>query len=112
MLAAVAVYSVLNLVIHTFVQPRFVGNSVALSTTVAFLSLAVWAFVLGPLGALLAVPMTLLVRALFIDPDPRARWTSALISSIPQGAPAPIHPRSAATRSGRGSPPHPGPEPT
>jgi hypothetical protein len=44
--------------------------------------------VLGPLGALLAVPMTLLVRALFIDPDPQAGWTSALISSTPQAAPA------------------------
>jgi AI-2 transport protein TqsA len=89
MLAVVAVYSVLNLVIQTFIQPRFVGDSVGLSTTVAFLSLAVWTFVLGPLGALLAVPMTLLVRALFLDPDPRTRWTAALISSNPQGAPAP-----------------------
>jgi predicted PurR-regulated permease PerM len=90
MLAVVAVYSVLNLVIQTFIQPRFVGESVGLSTTVAFLSLAVWAFVLGPLGALLAVPMTLLVRAVFLDPDPRARWTSALISSTPQPAPTPV----------------------
>jgi AI-2 transport protein TqsA len=89
MLAVVAVYSVLNLVIQTFLQPRFVGESVGLSTTVAFLSLAVWAFVLGPLGALLAVPMTLLVRALFLDPDPRAQWTSALIATSP---PAPLPP--------------------
>jgi AI-2 transport protein TqsA len=113
MLAVVAVYSVFNLVIQTFIQPRFVGDSVGLSTTVAFLSLAVWAFVLGPIGALLAVPMTLLVRALFIDPDPGARWTSALISSTPQGAPAPHppppgRPRPAVDEAGA---PHPGPEP-
>ncbi|HEY6746945.1 MAG TPA: AI-2E family transporter [Mycobacteriales bacterium] len=86
MLAVLAVYSVLNLVIQTIIQPRFVGESVGLSTTVAFLSLAVWAFLLGPLGALLAVPMTLLVRALFLDPDPTARWTAALISSTPPAA--------------------------
>lgn len=92
MLAVLVVYSLLNVVIQTFIQPRFVGESVGLSTTMAFLSLAVWAFVLGPLGALLAVPMTLLVRALFLDPDPRARWTSALISSTPHGAPAPLPP--------------------
>lgn len=88
MLAVIAVYSGLNLVIQTFIQPRFVGESVGLSTTVAFLSLAVWTFVLGPLGALLAVPMTLLVRALLLEPDPRTRWTSALISSTPRPAPA------------------------
>jgi predicted PurR-regulated permease PerM len=92
MLAVLAVYSVLNLVIQTFIQPRFVGESVGLSTTVAFLSLAVWAFLLGPLGALLAVPMTLLVRALFVDPDPSARWTAALISSVPPAAPAALPP--------------------
>jgi predicted PurR-regulated permease PerM len=89
MLVVVAVYSVLNLVIQTFIQPRYVGESVGLSTTVAFLSLAVWTFVLGPLGALLAVPMTLLVRAILLDPDPRAQWTSALISTTPQPVPAP-----------------------
>ena len=33
--------------------------------------------------ALLAVPMTLLVRALFLDPDPRAAWVSPLISTTP-----------------------------
>jgi AI-2 transport protein TqsA len=92
MLAVVAVYSGLNLVIQTFIQPRFVGDSVGLSTTVAFLSLAVWAFVLGPLGALLAVPMTLLVRAVFIDSDPRAAWAAPLIDAQvepPEPDPAP-----------------------
>jgi predicted PurR-regulated permease PerM len=81
MLAVIAVYCVFNVVIQTFIQPRFVGESVGLSTTLAFLSLAVWAFVLGPIGALLAVPMTLLVRALLIDADPKARWVAVLISS-------------------------------
>jgi hypothetical protein len=46
-----------------------------------FLSLVVWTFLLGPLGALLAVPMTLLVRALLLDPDGRLAWVSPLIST-------------------------------
>ena len=37
------------------------------------MSLVVWAFLLGALGALLAVPMTLLLRAFFLDADRRAR---------------------------------------
>ena len=89
MLAVLAVYSLLNVVIQTFIQPRFVGDSVGLSTTVAFLSLAVWTFILGPLGALLAVPMTLLIRALFLDPDPHTQWTTALIATNPQPTPPP-----------------------
>lgn len=81
MLAVIVVYSVLNVVIQSFIQPRFVGDAVGLSPTVTFMSLAVWAFLLGPIGALLAVPMTLLVRALLIDPDPAAGWASMLIGS-------------------------------
>jgi predicted PurR-regulated permease PerM len=33
----------------------------------------------GPIGAILAVPLTLLVKALIIDSDPRAAWAEALI---------------------------------
>jgi predicted PurR-regulated permease PerM len=75
------VYCVLNLVIQTFIQPRVVGDAVGLGTSVTFLSLAVWTFLLGGLGALLAVPITLLIRAVLIDADPAARWSLLLIGS-------------------------------
>ena len=81
MVLVLVVYSVLNVTIQTFIQPRFVGNSVGLSAEVTFLSLVVWTFLLGPLGALLAVPMTPLVRAFFIDADPRAAWLAPLIDA-------------------------------
>jgi predicted PurR-regulated permease PerM len=81
MLAVVVVYCVLNLVIQTFIQPRVVGDAVGLGTSVTFLSLAVWTFLLGGLGALLAVPITLLIRAVLIDADPAARWSLLLIGS-------------------------------
>jgi predicted PurR-regulated permease PerM len=79
----VIVYSCLNVVIQTFIQPRYVGATVGLSAEMTFLSLVVWTFLLGALGALLAVPMTLLVRALLLDPDSRAAWVSPLISTTP-----------------------------
>jgi predicted PurR-regulated permease PerM len=82
-LTVVLVYSGINVVIQTFIQPRYVGATVGLSAEMTFLSLVVWTFLLGPLGALLAVPMTLLVRALLIDPDARAAWVSPLISTTP-----------------------------
>ena len=43
------------------------------------MSVVFWAWVLGPIGAILAVPLTLLVKALIIDSDPRAAWAEALI---------------------------------
>ena len=62
-LAVVAVYSVINLVIQTVIQPKIVGDAVGLSTSLTFLSLVFWAWVLGALGALLAIPLSLLVKA-------------------------------------------------
>jgi len=94
MLVVILVYSVLNVTIQTFIQPRFVGNTVGLSAEMTYMSLVVWAFLLGALGALLAVPMTLLLRAFFIDADPRAAWAAPLIDAqvdFPEPAPDP-HP--------------------
>ena len=82
LIAVVVVYGVLNFVLQSLVQPRFIGNAVGLSSTITFLSLILWAWVLGPIGAVLAIPLTLLVKAILVDPDPRARWVNAMIGSL------------------------------
>ncbi|MDH3680728.1 MAG: AI-2E family transporter [Acidimicrobiia bacterium] len=76
----IVIYSVINVVIQSVIQPKFVGDAVGLSATLTFLSLIFWSWVIGPLGALLAVPLTLLAKALLIDIDPAARWATALIT--------------------------------
>ena len=83
MLWVIVAYAVINYVIQSIIQPRFVGNAVDISVTMTVLALAFWGWVLGPLGAFLAVPLTLLVRAVFIDIDPATRWLDALIGSRP-----------------------------
>ena len=89
MLLVILAYSVLNVTIQTFIQPRIVGNSVGLSAEITFLSLVVWTFLLGALGALLAVPMTLLLRAIFIDADSRTSWVAPLIDAKVEDEPPP-----------------------
>jgi predicted PurR-regulated permease PerM len=76
----VVLYSVVNFVIQSIIQPKIVGDAVGLSATVSFLSLVFWAWVLGPVGALLAVPLSLLAKALLIDADPSTRWIGPLVS--------------------------------
>jgi len=76
-------YSVLNVVIQVIIQPRVTGGAVGITATVAVLSLLLWAVVLGPLGAILAIPATLLLKTLFIDIDPKARWVNTLIAANP-----------------------------
>lgn len=87
MIAVIVVYSLINVIIQSVIQPRYVGDKVGLSGTITMLSLVFWAWVLGAMGALLAVPLTLLVRALLIDADPESRWALPLISGKVEVAP-------------------------
>jgi AI-2 transport protein TqsA len=81
MIAVIVAYCVVNFVLQSLIQPKFVGDSVGLATTVTFLSLAFWTFVVGPIGAILAVPLTLLAKALLLSTDPDLKWAELLISS-------------------------------
>jgi AI-2 transport protein TqsA len=85
MIAVIVVYSVINFVIQSVIQPRVVGDTVGLSAMLTFLSLVFWTWVVGPLGALLAVPLTLLTKALLVEADPGTRWALPLISGKPEG---------------------------
>ena len=81
----IVAYSVINVMIQSLLQPKFVGDAVGLSMTLTFLSLVFWTFVIGPLGALLAVPLSLFVKALLVDADPDSRWLDSLIAPRQQG---------------------------
>jgi AI-2 transport protein TqsA len=81
MLIVIVVYCVINFVVQSLIQPRFIGDAVGLSITLTFLALFFWAWLLGALGAILAIPLTLLAKALLVDVDPRAKWADALTRS-------------------------------
>lgn len=80
MIAVLVIYSVLNVVVQTIIQPKIVGDAVGLSTTVTMLSLVFWAYALGGMGALLAVPLTLFAKAMLVDADPRSQWLNPLLT--------------------------------
>jgi predicted PurR-regulated permease PerM len=80
MLLVIVAYTVINAVIQSGIQPKIVGDSVGLSGTLSFLSLIFWAFVLGAWGALLAIPLTLFVKAMLVDMDVSSRWVVPLLS--------------------------------
>ena len=83
MITVIIVYCVLNFVIQSVLQPKFVGDAVGLTTTVSFLSLIVWAYLLGPIGAILAIPASLLCKALLVDVDPDAKWLQLFLGDEP-----------------------------
>jgi AI-2 transport protein TqsA len=80
MLAVIAVYCVINVIIQSVIQPKVVGDVVGLTATLSFVSLIFWTWVIGPLGAILAIPLSVLAKAVLLDMDPRAHWLSVLVS--------------------------------
>ncbi|GAY08070.1 hypothetical protein TOK_6263 [Pseudonocardia sp. N23] len=87
MIIVVVAYVIINFVIQSVIQPKFLSDAVNLSLTLTFLSLVFWSFAIGPLGAVLAIPLTLLAKALLLDADPDTRWISGLLSSGPAPEP-------------------------
>lgn len=82
----VVIYCVVNLVMQSFIQPKFTGDAVGLTPTVTFLSLVFWSAIAGPLGAILAVPLTLAVKAFLVDADPRMAWLSTFLTTADSDA--------------------------
>ena len=63
-------YLVVNVVVGSIIEPRFMGRGLGLSALVAFLTLVFWGWVIGPVGMSLSVPLTMMIEtALDFPPD-------------------------------------------
>jgi len=69
-----------NVLIGSVVEPRVMGKGIGLSVLVVFLSLAFWGWVLGPVGMLLSVPLTMVVK-IALSGSESTKWLSILLGS-------------------------------
>lgn len=81
-IAVLVLYGVINSVIQSVIQPRIVGGAVALSQSLTFFSVLLWSLLIGPMGAILAIPLSLLARAILIDSNPSAWWLRPLVGDF------------------------------
>ncbi len=77
-LIATATYVAINIVMGSFIEPRFMGRSLGLSTLVVFVSLVVWGWLLGPVGMLLSVPLTMTAK-IALEANPASAWIAHLL---------------------------------
>jgi predicted PurR-regulated permease PerM len=73
-------YVMINLLIGILIEPRWAGQATDLSPSVVVLSMVFWGFVLGPIGALVSVPLTIIVRITAAQ-SKEWGWLAMLLSS-------------------------------
>lgn len=78
-LLVLALYVAVNTAIGSIIEPRLMGTSLGISPLIVLVSLLIWGYVFGPIGMLLAVPLTMIAK-LALDASPETRWAGILMS--------------------------------
>ena len=68
----------INITIENVVEPGYTGRRLQLSPTIVFMSFFLWAWLLGPVGALLSMPITVMLMLAF-QSDDSTRWLAQII---------------------------------
>jgi len=79
-------YVVVNTLFGNILEPSLMGRRLGLSTLVVILSLLFWGWAWGPLGALLSVPLTVIVK-IWLENTQDLRWVAILLDKSPPKAP-------------------------
>ena len=88
-LLVLVAFGVLNTVVYNVLQPKWAGESLNVSPVVVIVSLFLWGIVLGAMGALLAMPLTMMAITLLESSD-QTRWLAALMRArAPRPSPGP-----------------------
>lgn len=71
-------YVGINITIGNFLEPRVMGDGMGLSPLIVVTSLVFWGWILGPVGMVLAVPLTVILR-IMLGSQPSTQWAAVLL---------------------------------
>ena len=79
-------YVGINIAIGNFLEPRVMGEGMGLSPLIVVASLVFWGWILGPVGMVLAVPLTVILR-ITLGGQPSTRWVAVLLGpAVPKSS--------------------------
>ena len=71
-------FVVVNFLMGSAIEPRWMGRGLNLSPLVVFISLVLWGWVLGPVGMLLSIPLTIMIK-IALETQKDTRWISIML---------------------------------
>ena len=75
------IYALINNFFDIVVSPRFLSKGLDLSVLVTFLAVIIWTWIFGPIGAFMALPLTVMVKKLLLEPFPQTQLVASLLGS-------------------------------
>ena len=73
-------FVVVNLIMGNVLEPRWMGRGLNLSPLVVFVSLVLWGWVLGPVGMLLSIPLTIMLK-IALESQDETRWIGVMMGA-------------------------------
>ena len=73
-------FVVVNMVMGNVIEPRWMGRGLNLSPLVVFVSLVLWGWVLGPVGMLLSIPLTIMLK-IALEHNESTRWIAIMLGA-------------------------------
>lgn len=79
----IVAFLVVNIIVNYTIYPRLMSQGVDLSMFIVLASMVFWGWVLGPIGLILAVPITAVIK-ISLDSYPASRWLAVMLGSGPK----------------------------
>ena len=79
----IVAYCIINIFFDYVVRPKIIGKDLNQSAIVTFLAVMLWGALLGPTGALLSVPLTLIVKLMLEVATGTTRYSALIVEEIP-----------------------------